>query len=202
MILALATFASVRSANAAARVNERSLMAGLRPVLSTSREEDRTERIMFGGGHWVSVQGHCAVCEEVDGILYMAMALRNVGAGLAVIHGWNVKKSDELLSVDARGVLEITPPETDDYRRQHRDLYIPAGDTGFWQGAIRDPEDRDYAEIREAIADRRPITIHLMYGDHEGGQRTVSRFSIIAGEGDELLASVTRYWYLDRDDPR
>ena len=37
LVLAVATFSSVRSANRAARTAERSLMVGLRPVLIPSR---------------------------------------------------------------------------------------------------------------------------------------------------------------------
>jgi hypothetical protein len=40
LVLALATFGSVRSANRAARLAERSLRAGLRPLLMPSRLED------------------------------------------------------------------------------------------------------------------------------------------------------------------
>jgi hypothetical protein len=40
LVLAFATFASVRSANRAARATETSLLAGLRPVLMPSRPED------------------------------------------------------------------------------------------------------------------------------------------------------------------
>ena len=27
---------------------------------------------------------------------------------------------------------------------QTRDMYIPPGDVGFWQGALRDPDDPQY----------------------------------------------------------
>jgi hypothetical protein len=47
-VLAVATFSSVRSANRSARVAERSLLVGLRPILIPSREDDPPERIRFG----------------------------------------------------------------------------------------------------------------------------------------------------------
>ena len=49
LVLALATFASVRSANRAARVAERSLLAGLRPLLVPSRLDDPPQKIGFVG---------------------------------------------------------------------------------------------------------------------------------------------------------
>jgi hypothetical protein len=55
LVLAVATFASVRSSNRAARASERALMAGLRPVLAPSRLEDPPEKVGFVDDHWVRV---------------------------------------------------------------------------------------------------------------------------------------------------
>ena len=68
LVLAVATFASVRSANHAARVAERSFRLALRPVLAPSRLEDPEERIMFGDRHWVVVPGGQASVEVVEGV--------------------------------------------------------------------------------------------------------------------------------------
>ncbi|HEX3089523.1 MAG TPA: hypothetical protein VHQ23_12770 [Ilumatobacteraceae bacterium] len=54
----------------------------------------------------------------------------------------------------------------------------------------------------EASAQGRMITIDLLYGDQEGGQRTVSRFTLMPMETGQPIASVSRHWYLDRSDPR
>src|SRR5205807_2695466 len=89
MVLAAATFSSVRSANQSARLAERSLLVGLRPVLVPSRPEDPPERVTFVDRGFV-VNGGSAHVEEVDGSFYMAIPLRNVGSGLAVLHGWHI----------------------------------------------------------------------------------------------------------------
>src|SRR2546430_10285136 len=87
MVLGIATFASVRSANRAARVAERSLQVGLRPVLMPSRPEHQPERVMFGDGHAMQVDAGACASEERGDAMYLAMALSNVGAGLAVVRG-------------------------------------------------------------------------------------------------------------------
>jgi hypothetical protein len=47
------------------------------------------------------------------------------------------------------------------------------------------------------------IIIDLLYGDHEGGQRAIARFSLVAADdGQARYANVLRYWNLDNDDPR
>jgi hypothetical protein len=46
------------------------------------------------------------------------------------------------------------------------------------------------------------ITVYLLYGDHEGGQRTVSRFQVTKPPDEPgWMCSVVRHWNLDRDDP-
>ena len=60
---------------------------------------------------------------------------------------------------------------------QTRDLYIPAGDIGFWQGAIRDLADPRYPEARQDDRGQRTTwMVDLLYGDQEGGQRAITRF--------------------------
>jgi hypothetical protein len=43
----------------------------------------------------------------------------------------------------------------------------------------------------------------LLYGDLEGGQRTIARFAVLRDEEHGgLISSSGRYWNIDRDDPR
>src|SRR5262249_16199454 len=63
LVLAVATFASVRSANRAARVAEHALQVGLRPVLTPSRPEDPPEKVNFGDDRWFHVPAGGALLE-------------------------------------------------------------------------------------------------------------------------------------------
>ena len=87
-MLAFATFASVRSANRAARAAERSLLAGLRPVLMPSRLDDPPQKVGFMDDKWFQIPGGGGVAEVADEAIYLAVAVRNVGSGIAVLHGW------------------------------------------------------------------------------------------------------------------
>ena len=169
LVLAVATFSSVRSANRSARVAERSLLAGLRPVLIPSRDDDRAQTVRFGDAHMLEVQGHAGAVDAANGSLYIGVGLRNGGTGLAVIHGWRV-----LLFEGA----DSGPPSVDQFRRQQRDLYIPAGETGFWQGAIRERSDPGYETVRHCVEDGARLGIDVLYGDYEGGQRAIARFGL------------------------
>jgi hypothetical protein len=195
LVLAVATFAAVRSANRSARVAERAFAATLRPVLVTARADDPELRVPFTDGHRVVVQGVRAAAETDGATIWLALALRNVGSGLAVLDRWAVEVDWE---------RRLAPPrDPDAFRRLTRDLYVAPGDVGFWQGAIRDAEDGDREAVRDAIAARRPFAVDVLYSDHEGGQRTVTRFGVLPkDDGDGWAAAIARHWNLDRDDPR
>lgn len=191
-MLAVATFASTRSANRAARVAETAMQAGLRPLLLASRLQDPPEKVMWMDEHYARVLGGQGVLEEVDGVIYLAAGLRNVGAGVAVLDAWHV-----FPFVDT-----ATPPTpVDEFRRLTRDLYIAPGDFGFWQGAIRDPDDPDRPALSQAIAARSRMMVDLLYGDFEGGQRTISRVAL-TWRADTLLTATSRHWTVDRTNPR
>jgi hypothetical protein len=194
LVLAAATFASVRSTHRAAIATERALRASIRPVLVPSRLEDPPEKVGFADDHWIKVEGGRAYVEGTENAIYLAIALRNVGNGLAVLDRWDFYP-DRKMGDFARGQL-------DSWRRLTRDIYVPASDRGFWQGAFRDATDPVFAEASTAIRERRPMTIDLLYGDHEGGQRTVTRFNLSTQEDDRWIASVSRHWNVDQADPR
>ena len=150
-----------------------------------------------------------------DGVVYMAVGLRNAGSGIAVLHGWHFYP-------DWHRDSEHAPLE--EFEPQTRDLYIPSGDIGFWQAAFRDVTDPRYEAARKVIEAREPWTVELLYGDHEGGQRVVSRFTMLPvkaqGASPEArpdaspearpdgapelrwLATASRHWNIDRPDPR
>jgi hypothetical protein len=199
LVLAVATFASVRSANRAARTAEHAFEVGQRPLIFPSRLEDGTQKIRWGDDHWAALQGGRATFEEVDGSIYMAMSVRNVGGGIAVLHAWHI------LEAGTAGASAMTQPSLDQFRPQMRDLYVPQGDVAFWQAAVRDPADPDRAELERALGSGAGLMVDVLYSDHEGEQRTISRFTVVRRTEDESgswICSVVRHWNLDRPDPR
>jgi hypothetical protein len=194
LVLAFATFASVRSANRAARAAERSLLAGLRPLLAPSRLDDAPQKVGFSDDKWFLVPGGGAIAEATGTVVYFAIAVRNVGSGIAVLHGWR-------LALDVLQGLSEHPPVAD-FRRLTRDLYIAPSEVGFWQGAFRDPAEPAFAEAHAAVETPRRIGIDVLYGDHELGQRSITRFSITPRDDGSWIATVARHWNVDRPDPR
>jgi hypothetical protein len=226
LVLAVATFSAVRSGNRTARAAEQSLLTSLRPLIMPSKLSDEPLKVNFGDNKWLMAPGGSAVTEigggdgtmgPADDVLYFVLSLRNVGNGIAVLHGWR-------LSYD-RAVPNEPMPDLSEFTLQTRDLYIPVGDTGFWQGAIRDTADPRYTMARTVVESRSDWFVDLLYGDYDGGQRTISRFRCqyrhppedgtaaaggartAAATGDKpgattWLATVARHWTLDQPDPR
>ena len=227
LVLAVATFASVRSANRSARTAEESMRAGMRPVLMNSRMQDPAQKVRFGDGVWVRVAGGSAAITSDDSVVYLVLSVRNAGTGMAIIHGWRVFTG-----------LERPPrcPPLNEFTDQTRDMYVAPNDVGFWQGALRQPDTERFKAVRAAIEAGDPLTVDVLYGDFEGGQRVISRFTTYPSpftlredddqprpsdpapgrlhheddsyHGEDLVrarawvANVVRHWNVDRPDPR
>jgi hypothetical protein len=192
LVLATATFAAVRSSNRAARAAEESLLQGLRPLLVPSRVDDPPQKVGFADGKVFTVSGSGGAAEVVDSVVYLVMSLRNVGSGIAVLHGWHFYPAFDTGS---------EPAEVDQFTRLTRDIYIAPGDIGFWQGSFRDPSAPEFSVAKAAVEARETCMIELLYGDYAGGQRVISRFAISAQNG-HWLVGVGRHWNVDRDEPR
>jgi hypothetical protein len=205
LALAGATYASVRSGNRSARLAELALQEQRRPVLVNSRQDDREQTVGFADGRWVAIPGGGATIEAATDTVYLAMSLRNVGAGLAVLQGW---RAYEVADADGeselgwrKSVLTEAPPATEDFRSLTRDQYISSGDIGIWQGAVRDSADPLHATLVQATRQPRLLVLDLLYTDQVGGQRTISRFGLMPDETG-WQAAAARHWYLDASAPR
>jgi hypothetical protein len=191
LALAATTYASVRSANRASRVAEQALLSNLRPLLVESSENDATQHINFVEVTGLPVPGGGAFVGEVDGGLFVVLSLKNVGPGIAVLHGGLVYPDN----VAARGEHAAI----EDMRMLQRDLYISPAAVGYWQIAYRDDTEhrrRLLETIREGS-----IAAEVLYGDYEGGQRVITRFAIRRVEGNWQVSTI-RHWQVDRSEVR
>jgi hypothetical protein len=207
LVLAVATFASVRSANysaraadqaariaeQSARIAERSLMAAERPLLVSSRLQDPEQKIQFLEGKFLKVSGGAASLEVADAVVYMVISVRNVGTGLAVMHGWRVEVSEQ---------PQQTHPPLEDFTTQTRDIYVAPGDVGFWQGALRDPATAQFKAVAAAVDAGDSMMLNILYGDWEGGQRVISQFALRRVDNNRWLTTTGRHFNVDRPDPR
>jgi hypothetical protein len=199
LVLAGATFAAVRSGNRTARIAERTLLAGLRPVLAPTREGDGGEQVQFADGRTLELLPGRALVLKDGEVVYLAIGLRNVGAGIATLRGYRLEAEDaEAVAADPLGPARHRrgdpAPDPASFKEQQRDLYVAAGDRGFWQAADRDPSSEPYRRLSRAIATGGRVTVDLLYSDHEGGQATITRF-VLLGDGEPgWRCDVTRHW--------
>jgi hypothetical protein len=194
LVLAVATFGAVRSSNRSARIAEQALQEQRRPVLVQARTDDPPQRVLFSEGHWANTEGSRAVVEGKDGAIYLAMPVRNVGAGIAVLQGWHVWTD--------RPTTRDPHPPPEEFRAQLRDNYVAPADIGIWQGAVRGAQEEVLLRLERVRQERRIFAIELLYTDGVGAQRTISRFAISPEGDDEWTASVVRHWNLDAPEVR
>jgi hypothetical protein len=122
----------------------------------------------------------------------MSASLRNVGTGLAVLHAWFV--------APGRQIERVHPPLAD-FTAHVRDIYIAPDDIGFWLAALREPQAEHFAVMSGAISNREDLTLYLLYGDFEGGQRVITQFGIRPGD-EKWRIEAGRHFNVDRPDPR
>jgi hypothetical protein len=131
--------------------------------------------------------------------------LRNVGSGIAHLRSYHLEgESADRVEQDPLGPARHRrgdhPPDVSAFFEQQRDIYLAAGDVGFWQAALRDPRAELYSDVDAAIGTAGRITVDLLYGDHEGGQLTITRFVLLPHDGLEWRCDVTRHWSVAHGD--
>jgi len=169
-VLAVVTWWAVRGADRTARAAEQTLALQTRAFLVPARRGDPPQHIVFHGGHPLEpdVAGGMAVLQDTGESIYMGIALRNVGLGLALLYRWHL----------SRGLLtpETLPGDFSTFTGLARALHVPSGGTGFWQAQALEEQQR--AIVRDADATDRLLTIDLLYGNEEGGQGRITRFHL------------------------
>ena len=90
------------------------------------------------------------------------------------------------------------PPDPSHFVAQQRSLYVPAGDVGYWQGAIRegDTDRGDAAALRRAIDSGRPH--HAVPAVRRPGRRPRHDHPLLAqpDENGDWLFGIGRHWTL------
>jgi len=194
LVLAVSTFSAVRSSNRSARIAEEGLLTSLRPLLVPSLPQDPVQKLLWRDLHRAQLEGGRAIFESEDGVIYLALSLRNVGAGIGLLHGWYPHPDQATATADHVDAAS--------FRRLTLDLYISAGGAGYFEGAVRDADDPIRPVLLSAMAERQPITIDLLYGDQQGRQRTISRFRVLPAGEVGWFCQVVRHWSLDAPAPR
>jgi hypothetical protein len=140
------------------------------------------------------------VRDEHD-VIYLALPLRNVGAGIALLRGYHIEpESARRVAQDPLGPARHRrgdeAPDPSTFSEQQRDLFVASGGLGFWQAALRDRGEERYERTKDAIGTAGRITVDLLHTDHEGGQPTIARFVLLPGTDGHWRCDVTRYWSL------
>jgi len=200
LVLAGVTFIAVSASVRSTRIAERALLAGQRPVLAPAGPDDPVESVQFADGRVFPLGNGQALATRDSGAIYLAIPLCNVGAGLAVLRGYQLHgEPASHVAEDPRGpaghLRGDVRPEPRAFSRQQRDLLISTRRAGFWQAALRDPQGRLHKEVAQAIDTGGRVTVDVLYGDHEGGQPSITRFVLLPEEGS-WRCDATRHWSL------
>ena len=199
LVLAGATFVSIRSSNRSARIAERALLAGQRPLLVVARRDDPPQEIQFADGRVLDCLSTQALFLHENDIIYLATPVRNAGSGLAQLQSYRLDPDQaDRVQTDPLGTARHRhggqAPDSETFIPQQRDLYIASGETGFWQAALRDPSSPSFQAVQDALDSRGRLTVDLLYGDLEEGQRTITRFVLLPNTDGTWRCDVAHHW--------
>lgn len=200
LVLAGATFVAVRASARSTKIAERALLAGQRPVLAPAGPDDPADSVQFADGRVFPLGAGQNLVERTAGVIYLAIPLCNVGAGLALLRGYRLQAEPaSQVAQDPRGraghLRGDRPPQPEAFSRQQRDLLISTRRAGFWQAALREPAAQLYKDVALAIETGGRVTVDVLYGDHEGGQPSITRFVLLPRE-QSWRCDATRHWSL------
>jgi hypothetical protein len=167
LVLAVATFLSIRTAIRSNRTADRALQQGLRPILLPSLFTDPVQKIHYVDEHWLQVPGGRATLEITPTVAYLGLSVRDIGTGPAVIDAWDILASSR---EDRRPV--------GDYHPLTRDLYVAAGACGYVQIAARDPTAPEYQALAGAERDHQPFAVDVLYSDIDETQHHIIRIAL------------------------
>lgn len=184
-----------------ARIAERALLASQRPVLAPSGPDDPAAQVQFADGKVFSLAAGRPLVDRSGQIIYLAVPLCNLGAGIAVLRAYALQAaSGRDVAQDPQGAARHRrgdrPPPVSSFAPQQRDLLISTGRIGFWQAALRDPETPLHGATADAIDTAGRIIVDVLYGDHDGGQPTITRLVLLPDEGGAWRCDATRNWNL------
>jgi hypothetical protein len=111
-----------------------------------------------------------------------------------LLHGWR--------PIPDQAFEDVAHASVEDFRRLTIDLYIASGGSGYWEAAVREPDDPLRPAFLRAMTARQPFMIDILYGDQQGRQRTISRYTVLPATDDGWYAQVGRHWNVDRPDAR
>ena len=200
LVLAVATFAAVRSSNRSARIAEIALQEQRRPLLAGSRlNVDPVQKIMFVDEHWVRVDGGYAVAESMDGSIYLVISLRNFGAGIGVCQGWAVRVGLQRTDVEHVPEDELRPS-----RATSTSQPVTWG-SGRGRFASEATPLTKRSRARSPSRRRSWLSFCTQTRSARSGRSPGSRWVPIRRDARQetlRLISTARHWYLDRAGPR
>lgn len=167
LVLAIATFFSIRSANRSNRTADRALQQGLRPILLPSLFTDPDQKIHYVDEHWLRVPGGRATLEVTDTAAYLGLSVRDIGTGPAVIDAWDIL---DTARDERRPVGEFHPLT--------RDVYVASGACGYVQIVARDPTSPAYQALARAERDHQPFGVDVLYSDIDETQHHIVRMGL------------------------
>lgn len=189
--LVTATIALAVATVTVALLSARQIKHNLLPIMVPARPDGRKRVARFTLEKHVTIRNADTYAEfDGDGVC-LAVCLRNIGSGVAVLKGFDASPNDsaEPASYDV--------PSLSRFASALHALYLGPGDAAYLAifTSLDSSRTDAYEVVQETVPNGASLLLDLVYTDHSGGQLTISRLELEwATDVDRYVAKVARYW--------
>ena len=163
----------------------------------TSRLQDPMQKIRWMDNHWAHLDGGQGSAELVDGSIYLAISVRNVGSGLAVPIGWSVSSRAGRCRGAARRSQLVSDADPGSLHRAQRRRLLACRHPGD-----RRPRLRMVDQVTEGARTLHDRTALWGPRGRPAHDQPIRDDPAAVGDETRWYPSVARHWNLDRPDPR
>jgi hypothetical protein len=188
--LALATLLVAVPAAWSALISAQETKRDLLPVIIPAKAHGIKWIVRFTPHKHVVLENFDSYTDEDDQYVYFAVALRNIGAGIAVVLGTDASPKADLDDLVPKHVAPLSG-----MRRMARNMYLAKSDAAYLVFWTTSASSGIYKVIYDAVPKRQDIVLDLIYSDQDGRQMTVSRFELSwAMDVNRYVAKIVKHW--------
>jgi len=205
-LLAIVTFALVCATYLMAQTAKRQFGRQLLPILIPSRIRDPIRKVYFSNNTWQMLYGDQVLVDSVD-TLYVAIPLRNIGSGTAVVRGLSIPDvgpDDDALPRRRPSLKNLIAAKTD--------LLLGPGDISHLSiDSEAQTADRQRHALQtqvERIDRDSGVYLDILHCDHVRRQHNITRIELAqvsekssssgTTSGAEHIARAVKHWPLRR----
>jgi hypothetical protein len=173
-----------------ALLSARQMKRNLLPIITPARPDGSKRVARFTPAKHVVLENADSFSQEDGERVYLAVCVRNIGSGVAVVRGVDANSTDEVKELAPDGI-----PALRGLVRSERSLYLGPTEAAYLTMWATSSSSAGFDVVRRTVPAKGDLLLDLVYCDHAGRQLTVSRIELRwASDANRYVARLVKYW--------